>query len=224
MINAVLFDVFETLITESAVQPRRASSLGESLGLEREAFRVEWKTRRPRVVLGQVSLAEALAEISRSLSGSVNTDAVRRICEQRVLEKAAAFAHVSDEVAALITDLADRGVALGVISNCFEEDVRAWPACRMARQFKCAMFSFAEGVAKPEPEIYRRAVRQLGVRPATTVFVGDGADNELAGAEQAGLRAYRATWFATGGHDLRSEITARDLASREDVLKLVAAG
>jgi len=29
MINAVLFDLLETLITESAVQPTRASSLGE---------------------------------------------------------------------------------------------------------------------------------------------------------------------------------------------------
>lgn len=33
MINAVLFDLFETLITEVAVQPTRASSLAQALGL-----------------------------------------------------------------------------------------------------------------------------------------------------------------------------------------------
>jgi len=168
-----------------------------------------------------LSFAEALAEICRSLTGSVDMGAVQRMCEQRALEKAAAFAHISAEVAALITELADRGVALGVISNCFEEDVRAWPASPLARKFRCALFSFAEGVVKPEAEIYRRAVRQLGVQPATTLFVGDGADNELVGAEQAGLRAFRATWFATDGRQLRSEITALDLASGQDVLNLL---
>lgn len=66
MIKAVLFDLFETLITESPVQPTPASSLGETLGLQQEAFRVEWKARRPRVVLGQLSFAAALTEISKT--------------------------------------------------------------------------------------------------------------------------------------------------------------
>jgi putative hydrolase of the HAD superfamily len=224
MINAVLFDLFETLITESPVRPRRASSLGESLGLERDAFRAEWKNRRPRVMLGRLSFAEALADICRTLTGTVDVGAVQRLCDQRALEKAAAFAHSSDEVAALVTDLADHHVALGVISNCFEEDVRAWSAWPLARKFRCAMFSFAAGVAKPEAEIYRRAVRELGVQPSTTLFVGDGGDDELVGAEQAGLRAYRATWFNADRRHGRPESGTPDLASCHDVLRIVGAG
>jgi hypothetical protein len=117
MINAVLFDLFETLVTESRVRPTRASSLGERLGVDRDAFRAEWKRRRPRVILGQVSFAEALAEICQVSTGRVDMTPVHRLCEQRAIEKAAVFADISDEIAALVTDLADRGVALGVISN-----------------------------------------------------------------------------------------------------------
>ena len=223
MIRAVLFDLFETLITEFLVQPTRASSLGDALGLQSEAFRVEWKARRPRVVLGQLGFGEALAEISRTLKGSVDAAAVQRVCEQRILEKAVAFAQIDEEGAALIADLRGRGLRLGVVSNCFAEDVHAWSTWPLAREFQCSVFSYAVGLAKPDPRIYLRATCQLGVEPATTVFVGDGADNELAGAELAGLRAFRAVWFSRRWpHVWSSESVDVGLASRQDVLRLVA--
>ena len=71
MTSAVLFDLYETLVTESGIRPTRASSLATALGLERDAYRREWKARRPAVVRGQMSFAEALTEISQALSGDV---------------------------------------------------------------------------------------------------------------------------------------------------------
>ena len=224
MINAVLFDLFETLITESPVLPTRASSLGAALGLQPEAFRVEWKTWRPRVVLGQVSFTDALTEISRNLTGRVDTAAVQRIRTQRIREKAAVYARIDEEVTALIAELRHQGVGLAVISNCFSEDVLAWPACPLAREFQCTAFSFAEGVAKPDSEIYRRAISRLGVEPATAVFIGDGGDDELAGAALAGLRAFRAVWFVRDRPVQPSGAVSPELANRRDVLTLVTAG
>ncbi len=224
MINAVLFDLFETIVTEVEVHPTRASSLGERLGLVPEEFRREWKIRRPRVVVGQLSFADALAEICRALAGRVDMVTVQQLREERIRQKAAVFAAISEEVSTLIATLADRGIGLGVISNCFPEDVQAWPACPLAPRFQCNVFSFAEGVAKPAGEIYERAVGRLGVAPAATVFIGDGGDTELAGAEQAGLRAFRATWFRSRWPVFRATVTGRDVASVEDVLRLVEAG
>jgi FMN phosphatase YigB (HAD superfamily) len=126
MVRAMLFDLFETLITESSALPIRASVLGEALGLQRKAFRAEWKARRPRIVLGELSFGEALAEICRTLTGCVDTAAIERICEQRIREKAVAFAQVDREMAALIAELRGQGVGLAIVSNCFAEDVRAW--------------------------------------------------------------------------------------------------
>jgi HAD superfamily hydrolase (TIGR01509 family) len=221
MINAVLFDLFETLITESAVQPTRASSLAPALGLKNEAYRREWKARRPRIVVGALSFTDALTEVSQTLVGRVDGAAVHRICEQRIREKAAAYARPNDQVTKLITGLVRRGVVLGVVSNGFREDVLPWPDCSLAPAFECTVFSCEEGVAKPDPEIYLRAVRRLGVQPATTVYIGDGADNELAGAEQAGLRACRAAWFVPNASRTGAW---PELEACEDVLRLVAAG
>ena len=221
MINAVLFDLYETLITESHLRPTRASSLGPVLRLEREAYRKAWKARRPRVVVGKLSFAEALTEVSEALAGVADTAAIQTICQQRIREKEAAFAGADDQVTTLITELARRGVRLGVISNGFTEDVVPWPESALAPAFHCTVFSCEEGVAKPDPEIYLRAVSRLGTRPENTVYIGDGGDNELAGAEAAGLRACRAAWFAG-----RSPVPLPwpELARCDDVLDLVTAG
>jgi putative hydrolase of the HAD superfamily len=57
------------------------------------------------------------------------------------------------------------------------------------------VFSFEVGTAKPEPRIYLEALQRLGVEGSNAVFIGDGADDELLGAERTGLRAAQAAWF-----------------------------
>jgi FMN phosphatase YigB (HAD superfamily) len=156
MVKVVLFDLFETLITESSNAPyggpTRASALAGVLGLDEQAYRAAWKARRPRIVVGELSFAEALTEISRTLSGRVDAAAIQQVCQQRIKEKAAAYADVDPQVTALVTELVRRGVGLGVISNGFKEDVLPWSACTIAPAFHCQLFSCEEGIAKPDPE------------------------------------------------------------------------
>jgi FMN phosphatase YigB (HAD superfamily) len=120
-----------------------------------------------------------------------------------------------------VTTLARRGVGLAVISNGFEEDVLGWSHCSLSAEIRCTVFSCAERIAKPDSEIYQRALRRLGVDPATTVYIGDGGDDELGGAERAGLRAYRAAWFVRNSPQ---KTTWPELTNHKDVLKLVVAG
>jgi putative hydrolase of the HAD superfamily len=51
------------------------------------------------------------------------------------------------------------------------------------------VFSCSVGFRKPDPAIYRLALDELGVEPADAMFVGDGANDELGGAERVGMRA-----------------------------------
>jgi len=220
-IKAVLFDLFETLVTESHAAPTRASSLAPALGLERQAYRPEWKARRPRIVVGTLSFADALMEISQTLGGTLDRHTVQKICQQRVREKAEAYARIDNQVKTLVAELAGRQIRLGVISNGFKEDVLGWPTCSLAPSFQCTVFSCDEGVAKPDPEIYLRALHRLGLQPEAAIYIGDGGDNELAGAAQAGLRACRAAWFAPSSP---ASLPWPELTSCGDLLKLVAAG
>ena len=201
MIRAVLFVLFETLVTESETRPARASSLGEALGLDPVAFHTEWKAHRPLVVRGELSFGDALTEIGRLLGVGVPADRVRQACEKRTREKAAAFQRIDPRLVTLTSDLCRLGIRLGVVSNCFAEDVQSWPECALASMFDGSVFSYTLGVAKPDSRIYLDAVDQLGVETASTVFVGDGPDSELRGAELAGLRALQACWFTNDPPD-----------------------
>jgi len=73
-----------------------------------------------------------------------------------------------------------------------------------------------------EPRIYSEGLRRVGVDPAEALFVGDGGDDELLGAERAGLRAAQATWFRGNVCGVPSG-TPR-LSSWEAVLQFVTAG
>jgi len=64
-------------------------------------------------------------------------------------------------------------------------------------------------------------MRRLRVQPETIVYIGDGGDNDLTGAEQAGLRAFRATWFVRRSSQ---DPAWPELTTCGDVLTLVAAG
>ncbi len=154
MIKAILFDLYETLVTERGTTPVRASSLGNALGLDPTAFRPIWKKLRYRVVRGELSFASALTEVGVQLGIAVDPAVVRGICAGRVREKASLFQQINPDLVTVIGRLHDQGTKLAVVSNCFAEDVAAWPSCAVAPWFDAAVFSFEVGAAKPEAAIY----------------------------------------------------------------------
>jgi putative hydrolase of the HAD superfamily len=92
-----------------------------------------------------------------------------------------------DDVRPALEELAGRGVKLGVVSN-FEpwlEDVLALQ--RVDHLFAVVAISGKLGVAKPDPEIFRWAVREAGADPAATVHVGDQPVNDVDAARAVGI-------------------------------------
>jgi putative hydrolase of the HAD superfamily len=68
------------------------------------------------------------------------------------------------------------------------------------------VFSHRFRVAKPDPEIFRRALEVLGALPQHVVFVDDLAENVVA-ARSVGMRAFQ----FTGADQLRRELVAEAL-------------
>lgn len=222
MVTALLFDLYETLVTERGTSPTRASSLGERLGLDDGAYRRAWRAQRIRVIRGEISLNEALSQIAAALGSALDQAVVAELCEQRCREKTALLSRFDENAAAALHRLHTGGVKLAVVSNCFAEDVQGWPRCRAAEWFDASVFSFDVGIAKPAPQIYLEALRRLGVEKASAVFVGDGGDDELLGAERAGLRAAQASWFRGALVGLPAHIPR--LSSWQAVLDLASGG
>lgn len=76
-----------------------------------------------------------------------------------------------------------------LISDCSPPVPALWPATPLAQLVEEPLFSCTEGLIKPNPALYLRACERLGVDPAACVYVGDGGNGELSGAERVGMRA-----------------------------------
>jgi len=62
--------------------------------------------------------------------------------------------------------------------------------------FRDIILSRELGLAKSDPEFYRRAMAALGCAPEQALMVGDSYENDVRPAKRAGLRA---VWYLAGG-------------------------
>jgi putative hydrolase of the HAD superfamily len=179
--QALVFDLWDTLVdfdVEGQVQLQ--AEMARRLGRDPDEFRHEWSETRASRELGP--LAPSLAAFG------ADEGLVRELVDLRV---AAARRWLVPREGALETlrELGARGIRRGLVSVCSEEVATLWEETPFEGLFESTVFSCSVGLAKPDPRIYLLACEELGVEPRAAVFVGDGANDELAGAERVGMRA-----------------------------------
>ncbi|MDO9370323.1 MAG: HAD-IA family hydrolase [Sphingopyxis sp.] len=92
------------------------------------------------------------------------------------------------EAPRVLGDLADRGVRLGVVTNCSTRLGRE-AADRVGVSFAVVVTSEETGYYKPRPEPYRAALDRLGTDPARTLFVA-GSPADIPGAAGVGMPVF----------------------------------
>ena len=89
-----------------------------------------------------------------------------------------------------LSELRARGRKLGLITNGSVRMQRAKLQCLgLTSAFDAVLVSDEEGISKPDPRIFLRALERLGTAPDRAVFVGDHPDVDVAGARRAGMKA-----------------------------------
>jgi len=96
---------------------------------------------------------------------------------------------VFDDVLPVLDELAARGLSLAVVSNWDSFLPRLLELKGLASRFSAVSVSAIEETGKPEPEIFLRTCRRLGVAPAEALHVGDAPREDYDGARGAGLHA-----------------------------------
>ncbi len=88
-----------------------------------------------------------------------------------------------------LTALRAAGYLLGIVTN---GDIlmqnKKLDVCGLRPWFDTVVISGEEGVAKPDPEVFRRAAARLGVSPTDCLFVGDHPKKDIAGATSVGMQ------------------------------------
>jgi putative hydrolase of the HAD superfamily len=181
-LRVVVFDLWNTLAdwpVEAWAEARPA--VAELLGLEPEEFDRRW--------FGELAearesgpMADVLARLGASPEVAGEITSLRRAVTRQGLVPRAGTAET-------IAELRARGFRIGLITICTDDVPALWPETPFRGLFDAEVFSCSVGLRKPDPRIYLLACEQLGVEPGQAVFVGDGANDELAGAERVGMTA-----------------------------------
>lgn len=199
--KAILFDLFETLITEFSDNKRiskRSYDYMTLLGLSNGDFKQEWGNRQEKRMTGEYPNYHAvLNDMLTNRSLPFKQAIIDKLYQERVSEKLLPFNSIRADIIELLADLRTQHIKIGLISNCTEEEVQYWGKSELSPYFDDVIFSFEAGFAKPDKQIYLLSCERLGVAPEEAVFVGDGGSSELEGAAGAGIRPYQAYWYNT---------------------------
>jgi putative hydrolase of the HAD superfamily len=89
-------------------------------------------------------------------------------------------------LAEMLNKLKEQGYLLGIISNGRGEfQMRAISGLGIQDYFDIILISETEGIRKPQPDIFHRAVEKLGISSEDSFFVGDNPEADILGAKSA---------------------------------------
>jgi putative hydrolase of the HAD superfamily len=181
----VIFDLWDTLVLwDVSASHAHYADLAAHTGVDADVMARAWQDTHIERSTGP--LADNVRDVL-ALTGAdpAHVDAVS---EMRRVHTRAALAPRADAIETLV-ELRRRGFKVGLISVCSGDVEDVWDDTTLAPHFDDVVLSCAVGLRKPDPAIYRLSCERLDVAPEDCLFVGDGANDELAGAERIGMQA-----------------------------------
>jgi putative hydrolase of the HAD superfamily len=198
-VKAVLLDGMGTLVRLRPPAPALAERLGVDLETAERAFRTEVAYYLEHQLEG--SDTAALLDLRRRCA-AVLAEAAGVPVDGAAEALMASLQFEAFDDAAVLPELRGRGLRLVVVSNwdCSLPDVLA--SAGLLELVDAVVASAIVGAAKPDARIFRAGLAAAGCSAAEALHVGDSAENDVAGAQAAGIRALLLA--RDGGGDITS--------------------
>ena len=186
--RAVIFDLFHTLTSLESTWGDNRPMTSAVLGISKDAWNQQlFECSRDRLIGKKTDALAIVRDMARAIDPSISDEVIRNATENRIARFAAALVQIPPSTRHVLQSLRQSGKRIGLISNADVMEVAAWAKSPIADQFDSTIFSCHAGYAKPDPEIYRLSLSELGVQASDAIFVGDGGCNELEGAQALGI-------------------------------------
>lgn len=236
MVAAVTYDCWNTLLVpydDTAAIEHRIGVLAETLSIPVEDARAQltegWQRHR-QAWLRSESFVSAhiaawlLARHGRSDDAEALTGLTRAFEEASLLTGAGA----TDGAAETLANLRESGIRTAVVCDAGFSPGRVirelFARNGLAEHIDAWAFSDEVEVCKPQPEVFRHALDQLGVAPGDAVHVGDLWRTDVMGGRGMGMRTVRYTGVADDVPPPGEPDADHVLADHRDLLHLIAGG
>lgn len=219
MFRAVVFDLWMTLVTP----PRHAfdefrRTWSEALDVPTERLDAVWLDAEGYRRRETGPIRDAIVDVGERLAIDVEVEAILALRLEFMRDVLVPDAGVVET----LTELRRRGMRTALVSNSTEDVALVWAETPFAGLFDTAVFSATAGFMKPDREIYELALRELPASASETLFVGDGANDELEGARVVGMTPVLVQPGVAPQWDGLEGWQGRRIASIPEVLELVA--
>lgn len=207
MIEAVLFDVGNTLLHSHVSKPGAALELGMrpvhdrlvELDFKPPEFADYFRMikRRfvrayiwSRVIRREVAVVNGLRRAHSRMGINLSVDQTCDLCRKAIYVVADIFT-VDKDAKDVMAKLREAGVKLGLVSNTILPGFTVDEFLRsegLLDYLSVRIYSSDVRYMKPSAKIFRLALDQLGVTAERTMFVGDRVDNDVVGPSRLGMK------------------------------------
>lgn len=194
MIKAVIFDMYETLITLWYDNPYMGKEMSAEAGIEESVFREIWDPSEHDRSLGIRSFDDVIKEILE-VNGKYSEELWKTLVAKRKASKVESFKHLHPDVVPMLKALKEQGVKIGLITNCFLEEEEAIEGSVLFPYFDAVCMSCVERLKKPDPVIFQLCLDRLGLTADECLYCGDGGSRELETALEIGMHPVQALWY-----------------------------
>ena len=198
MIKAVIYDMYETLITLFESPLYFGSQMSIDAGISEQDFQELWQAAEVDRTIGKITLEDILEKILKA-NDCYSEDKMNLITQKRYQNKKEAFEHLHPEIIPMLRSLQEKDILIGLISNCFSEEAVVIKNSILYPYFDAVCLSFEEGMQKPDPAIFHRCLEKLKLKPDECLYIGDGGSNELEAARFLGMKTVQAVWYLKEG-------------------------
>ncbi len=198
MIKAVIFDMFETLITHHNSPLYFGAHMSEDAGIPVEEFLPLWRKTEDDRTIGKYTVDEVVADILKQKE-CYSEELVKLIIEKRKNVTRVCFQNLHPEIIPMLSELKKKGYWVGLISNCFSEEAEGIRESILFPYFDTVCLSYEKGLMKPDVRIYQACMDELGVQAEECMYVGDGGSRELETAKEVGMISAQAVWYLKDG-------------------------
>lgn len=198
MIKAVIFDMFETLVTLSCGTPYFSTAMAADANVDTEAFRTVWDETEYDRSTGKLTLEEAISHTLKTL-GCYSENLHQSMVEKRRAFKREVFNHIHPDIVPMLKSLKELGIKIGLISNCYSEETEYIQQSILYPFFDVPLMSYEQGICKPNEEIFKHCIAELKIKPDECLYIGDGGSHELEVARKLGMHPLQAVWYLKAG-------------------------
>ena len=204
MITTVLFDIDDTLYDQARPFKQALSQTLPEITLAEDMtpLYIRFRHHCDEIFVdfsaGKISLKDShyvrINAFHQEIAGeALSMEQAERF--QECYEQALATISLTKEMSAILTQLANQGLTLGVISN--GPAAHQWKKVRQLGLLKWfpkerIWVSGDVGIAKPNPEIFKTVQAQLGAKASEILYVGDSFENDIAATAKVG---WQSIWF-----------------------------